>query len=530
MKKHIMWFAASCAVVVLVWMGCDSPTSSGGKNEGGIPATFISLTANGSDGTFTTTKLILNFNIDIDGLIAGDISLTANYTGAVKGNLNRIDVGIYELELSGIYASGNVGVSVAKTGYAISGNTKQVQVFYSLFIQVLFNSLTANGSEMETTTTLTLEFDKDIDGLSAGDIIFDGGFTGATRGALIKLAGTGVYELALNGIYSDGYVSMSVSKQGYNISEDYKQVYVYFSDPYLVLFLSADANGSFTETTTKLTLTFNKDVIDLTADDITIYSGYGTWGDKEILTKIETGVYELSLSSVVWSQTVSVYVSKPGYTINGSPMQAMLHYYDPFSVTIVSVTANGSESEMTTKLTITFDKDIANLIADDINIYAWEGVEVNKGDLTRTALGIYELEILNVSGGDGYIYVSPEKDDYSIWPYSREVMVYMGPRGELGLTITYAQITDNAPSITGPTLYRVSNGGPTSSILTVENPEQYTSISWRVQNTAITGIGSSFTLNASNSAYNLIGLHFITVTVWYNNFPYSKAISFRVEY
>jgi uncharacterized protein YjdB len=102
--------------------------------------------------------------------------------------------------------------------------------------------------------------------------------------------------------------------------------------------------------------------------------------------------------------------------------------------------------------------------------------------------------------------------------------------GTAAMTITFAQIADSAPSITGPTLYRVSNGGPTSATLTVDNPGQYSSISWRVQDTAVTGSGASFTLSASDSAYNLIGGHFVTVSVIKNGAPYNKTVSFNVAY
>jgi len=66
--------------------------------------------------------------------------------------------------------------------------------------------------------------------------------------------------------------------------------------------------------------------------------------------------------------------------------------------------------------------------------------------------------------------------------------------------------------------------------LTVDNPGQYDSISWRVDNTAVTGTGPSFTLSAANTAYNLIGEHFVTVMVRKGGAPYNKTVSFKVEY
>ena len=78
---------------------------------------------------------------------------------------------------------------------------------------VTLNAVTANGSATQTTTQLTLTFDKDISGLTAEDI----NIVGATKGTLTKETGTGVYTLGISDIkVSDNkYVKVSVSKAGY---------------------------------------------------------------------------------------------------------------------------------------------------------------------------------------------------------------------------------------------------------------------------------------------------------------------------
>jgi formylglycine-generating enzyme required for sulfatase activity len=93
-------------------------------------------------------------------------------------------------------------------------------------IAAAFTNLTADGSAAVMTTKMTLTFDKDIDGLSEDDISFDAGSTGAIKGALTK-TGTGVYELAVNGIKAEGSVTVTVSKEGYAISGGSKTVTVY---------------------------------------------------------------------------------------------------------------------------------------------------------------------------------------------------------------------------------------------------------------------------------------------------------------
>jgi hypothetical protein len=125
---------------------------------------------------------------------------------------------------------------------------------------------------------------------------------------------------------------------------------------------------------------------------------------------------------------------------------------------------------------------------------------------------------------------SPSGYSVSGSPKTATAYYYATATSTATLSITFAQITDAAPSITGPTLYRVSNGGPTSATLTVGNPSQYDSITWRVQDTTVTGTGASFALSAGNAAYNLIGEHFVTVSVMKGGAPYNKTVSFRVEY
>ena len=109
-------------------------------------------------------------------------------------------------------------------------------------------------------------------------------------------------------------------------------------------------------------------------------------------------------------------------------------------------------------------------------------------------------------------------------------MYYYSGTGNISMDISFAQITDAAPSITGPTLYLVSNYGPTSVPITIDSPEQYDSITWRVQNTSVTGSGASFTLSAANTTYNQIGVHFVSVQVLKNGVPYNKTVTFTVAY
>ncbi|MDR0456598.1 MAG: endo-1,4-beta-xylanase, partial [Treponema sp.] len=91
---------------------------------------------------------------------------------------------------------------------------------------VTFKTLGQNGSASAQTTALTLTFDADITGLAASNITLSAGTTGAVKGALTKTA-TGVYNLAVSNVTTEGTVSVSVSKNGYTIAENPQTVTVY---------------------------------------------------------------------------------------------------------------------------------------------------------------------------------------------------------------------------------------------------------------------------------------------------------------
>jgi hypothetical protein len=139
----------------------------------------------------------------------------------------------------------------------------------------------------------------------------------------------------------------------------------------------------------------------------------------------------------------------------------------------------------------------------------------------------YFVEVTNTipNNGDGGIKTVTARSN-------AVTLTVLEGQGTVAITITFSQIADVSLSITEPTLYRVSNGGPTSATLNIDNPGQYdiNSITWRVGSTNVTGTGSSFTLSATNTAYNQIGEHFITVFVRKGGVPYNKTVSFRVEY
>ncbi|WP_461255650.1 SUMF1/EgtB/PvdO family nonheme iron enzyme [Treponema sp. R80B11-R83G3] len=98
-----------------------------------------------------------------------------------------------------------------------------------------------------------------------------------------------------------------------------------------VTLISVSANGSSTQNTTALTLTFDKEIRGLSADHITVSGVPG-------LTKGLSGSnpYTLTISGFTSSGTVTVTVARTGYTyhsyiVSGSPKTAAIYFTDSIS-------------------------------------------------------------------------------------------------------------------------------------------------------------------------------------------------------
>jgi hypothetical protein len=183
--------------------------------------TTVATSVNGSD-TVTSTEITLTVTgdggqlMDITGLTADDIALGA---GVTKGSLTHPSTGVYKLGVSGLAASGNVSVAVAKAGYAISPATQNVYCHYA--VPVSFESATPNELG-GTTVSATLGFSSAIPGLAATDFTVTPNGTGATRGSL---SGSGPsYVLTLDDVAASGTASIAAAKSGFAISGSPKSI------------------------------------------------------------------------------------------------------------------------------------------------------------------------------------------------------------------------------------------------------------------------------------------------------------------
>ncbi len=398
-------------------------------NVGITPITFNSVTANGTNGTVSTTALTLTFSADVAGLSAADLTLT----GATKGVLTKTGTGVYTLGITGITVpnGSNITVAVAKSGFIFTPSSQNV-VANVLSTSISFTSLSANGSSNSVTTSaLSLTFSADVAGLSATDITV----TGATKGSLTRIA-AGVYTLGIGGItVSNGSnITVAVAKTGFTFSPASRTVAANVATT-SITFSSLSGNGSSNSVnTTTLFMTFSADIAGFSVSDITL-----TGATKGLLNRTGTGAYTLGISNITVpnGSNITVAVAKSGVTFTPSSRSVAANVVTT-SITFSSLSANGSSNAVTTTtLALTFSADIDGLTASDLSVNG-----ATKGALSRSSTGLYLLTISNITVPNGSnITVAVIKSGFTFTPDSRTVAANVAITA-----FTFSSLTANGTS------------------------------------------------------------------------------------
>jgi hypothetical protein len=195
-------------------------------------------------------------------------------------------------------------------------------------------------------------------------------------------------------------------KEGMTNSTVFTAVYTFFA---VTPIASVDA-GTYTETKSV--------TLSTTTPDAKIY--YTTNGSTPSSTSTEYS----SAISIEKTTTLKAIAIKEGVT-NSDIFTAV--YTINIAVSFSNLTANGSAVTVssTTILTLTFDKDIAGLTADDITLTSGN-TGATKGALNKTGTGVYELAVSNITRS-GQVTVAVSKDSYVITPSSKDVNVFYLP-------------------------------------------------------------------------------------------------------
>jgi hypothetical protein len=360
------------------------------------------------------TKLVLVLDKEIPGLSPDSISVTADGGAPFRpDSLVWVSDGICEIGIKEITPAKSIAVEIAPGGYRRESLSVDVNANPAPGeIQFLYaGAHDSNG----TTEKLTLVFNQDVPGgLLSSDITVPVTITGDP----VRKA-AGVYELAVI-VTESGTVDVAVAKSGYSIVPGSQPVEVRYVVP--VKFESVTADGSATADTTKLTLKFDRDIAGLAASDITLDAGITGAGTGTLTKTAGTGNYDLSLTNIKAAGTVWVTVRKDGYHFEPESITEGVHYVIP--VKFEDVTADGSDTATTSRLTLKFDRDIAGLAANDITLDA--GI-TGAGTLAKTGTGTYDLPLIGIKAA-GEVKVTVHKGGYHIVPeFLSEDVHYTAP-------------------------------------------------------------------------------------------------------
>jgi len=180
-------------------------------------------------GTVSITGAVL-----VDETLAADVS-ALNGTGAIsyqwkRGNTNvGTDTGTYKVQATDV--GGTITVTVTRNNY-IGEITSSPTTAVPALVSVTLNNVTQDGSSAsQTTTLLTLNFGSSIPNLTADNITISHSVSGQDVVKGVPTASGNNYTLPISGFTSDGTLTVSVAKPGYNITGSPKTISVYCYTP-----------------------------------------------------------------------------------------------------------------------------------------------------------------------------------------------------------------------------------------------------------------------------------------------------------
>jgi hypothetical protein len=464
------------------------------------PGTWnFTLNAYNSSGAHILQGKVQNKQINLTGTnqVSFSLSVINSGTGSVQITLNFPETaGITKISANGDVASENFtsitnGTFVyTKNGITAGDYLINFGIYCGDVLRTVVSELVVVRSSLTSSKTITL-VGEDLKPVLTGTVnIIEtavvGGTLAADTGALNGTGamsyqwkrgttniGTNTNTYTVQAADVGGTITVTVTRDGY--------VGVVTSSPTAavpaltsVTLSSVTADGSSTQTTTVLTLSFSPAITNLTASDITLTHSVSGQSFVKGVPTASGSSYTLPISGFTSGGILSVAVAKPGYTINGSPKTGInIYCFSPPLAGTVGI--NGT---LKTGQTLTAD---TNYLGGNGTItYEWRRGTTVVGTNSST----YTVVAADVSSTNFTLRVT--RAGYSGYVDSSSM-----------LTGTVS-ITGTAQS--GQTLTAVTNslGGSSGDIF----------YQWKRGGTAISGAtGSTYTLQTADADYT------ITVTV-----------------
>ncbi|MDR3283781.1 MAG: hypothetical protein LBS97_01215 [Treponema sp.] len=188
-----------------------------------------------------------------------------------------------------------------------------------------------------------------------------------------------------------------------------------------VTFTSAEADGSATATTTKLTLTFSQDITGLSTDDISITAN-ATGTTKGVLTAKTGGVYELTVTGLELSGSITVKVEKYGYAFTPLSQGVAVFCYTTGTVTIEigTIVDHGLTVDVTPLEIVTLSRSAKEEQTFTVTtayplVWLVDGVEkAGSAEGNVKSLTVKALDFKTIGGHYVTVIVTVDGKDYSV--------------------------------------------------------------------------------------------------------------------
>jgi mannan endo-1,4-beta-mannosidase len=223
MRKNKLLFPVILLIIAgIVFFGCkvSDPDPIIDVPDPVFDAAWTIEQKGGADGTATTTHIIINFDKEVNNLPAENVAVS----GAVaKGDLAK-NGNSWEIAVT-VFTQGNVDVTISNVTGVESG-TKSLLVYKKNPPPNPVNwTITANGTtNTETTTKITVTFEKDITGLTAGEVTLTNNTAAASMNSVTEVNAKN-WELNVT-VTKQGLVKVKIDHV--NVDSGEKEIEVYF--------------------------------------------------------------------------------------------------------------------------------------------------------------------------------------------------------------------------------------------------------------------------------------------------------------
>ena len=337
-------------------------------------------------------------------------------------------------------------------------------------LQQIGAELDTDGIPATSTTGIKITFSDTVSSFSTDEVTIGGVAT--KSGAP---TGTGMDWIVPITVIEEGNATVSINKSG--VEKEEKNVTVYKITQEQDITYTAVADGEAAAvTSTKITFTFEEEIIGLEAADITITNDTGK-AVKGTLTG-SAKIWDLSISEVV-AGDITVKIDKAG--IEADEKIVTLHEL----ITWTALADGEAGTTTSTKIIFIFSSALENLLESDIIITKGTG-EAAMGALTGSAK-IWDLSISEVAAGD--ITVKIDKAGIE----AAEKIVTLHEK-----LITWTALADGEAGTTSSTEINFSFSETVENLL--ENEIEITNDTGKATKGTVSGSGTAWSLALSNVA------------------------------